>query len=212
MTEQITIHQAMTKVMADVGAIGKNRRADQRMGGYAFRGIDDLYNALHDKLAAHGVFFAPEVLETEESHYSTSGGANMRLVRVTVRYTFYGPAGDSISAVTIGEAADTGDKAANKAMTAALKYLLFQVFCIATEDNEDADSQSPQLGNRQPDPEPQYPKLTNRLKAKAYEVAGEDEERAREIFTEAVGDTPIVPDTVDALEAEIVKRGQEAAA
>jgi hypothetical protein len=141
----IPIHQAMTAVMRDVGAIGKNRKADPKMGGYAFRGIDDLYNALHDKLAAHGVFFVPEVLDTVESTYETGGGTTMRLVRVTVRYRFHGPSGDHIEATTVGEAADTGDKAANKAMTAALKYLLFQVFCIPVEGNEDADAEHHEL-------------------------------------------------------------------
>lgn len=153
MSDQPSIYEAMNAVMKDVGAIGKNRKADPKMGGYAFRGIDDLYNALHDKLATHGVFFVPEVLDTAESEYRTSGGATMRLVRVTVRYRFFGPAGDHVEAVTIGEAADTGDKAANKAMTAALKYLLFQVFCIATEDNEDADATAPELGARQTAPD-----------------------------------------------------------
>ncbi len=152
MSDQPTVYESMNAVMRDVGAIGKNRKADPKMGGYAFRGIDDLYNALHGRLAEHGVFFVPEVLDTAESNYQTSGGATMRLVRVTVRYRFYGPAGDHVEAVTVGEAADTGDKAANKAMTAALKYLLFQVFCIATEDNEDADATSPELGGRQSPP------------------------------------------------------------
>jgi len=148
----VTVHQAMTAVMRDLGAIGKNRKADPKMGGYAFRGIDDLYNALHDKLAAHGVFFVPEVLDVVESDYKTSGGATMRLVRLTVKYRFYGPDGNCIEATTVGEAADTADKAANKAMTAGLKYLLFQVFCIATEDNEDADAGTPDLGQRIAEP------------------------------------------------------------
>lgn len=165
----IKVHEALTLVMRDVGAIGKNRQADQRMGGYAFRGIDDLYNALHGPLVDHGVFFVPEVLDEQESSYQTSGGATMRLVRVRVRYRFYGPDGEHIEAVTTGEAADTGDKAANKAMTAALKYLLFQVLCIPTEDIEDADAAAPDLSggrSRPAQPPPEHPVTTirNRIK------------------------------------------------
>ena len=38
-----------------------------------------------------------------------------------------------------GEAMDRGDKATNKAMTAAYKYALFEAFCIPTEGSDDAD-------------------------------------------------------------------------
>lgn len=145
----VTVYQALTNVLADVGAIPKNRSVDKRMGGYSFRGIDDLYDALHGPLAKHGVLIVPEVLDRDDETYTTSGGTDMRLCKLLVRYRFYGPAGDHIEAVTVGEAADAGDKAANKAMTAALKYLLFQVLCIPVEGNEDADASSPQLTDTQ---------------------------------------------------------------
>jgi D-mannonate dehydratase len=35
---------------------------------------------------------------------------------------------------------DSGDKASNKAMSAAYKYAAFQAFCIPTEGDNDADS------------------------------------------------------------------------
>ena len=38
-----------------------------------------------------------------------------------------------------GEAMDSGDKATNKAMSAAYKYAAFQAFCIPTEGDNDAD-------------------------------------------------------------------------
>jgi hypothetical protein len=43
--------------------------------------------------------------------------------------------------VVEGEAMDSGDKSCNKAMSAAQKYVFFQVFCIATEDG-DKDTES----------------------------------------------------------------------
>jgi hypothetical protein len=41
---------------------------------------------------------------------------------------------------TYGEAMDSGDKATNKAMSAAYKYAAFQTFCIPTEGDNDADA------------------------------------------------------------------------
>jgi hypothetical protein len=44
--------------------------------------------------------------------------------------------------VVFGEAMDSGDKATNKAMSAAYKYACLQVFCIPTEGDNDADGSS----------------------------------------------------------------------
>ena len=41
----------------------------------------------------------------------------------------------------VGEAMDSADKATNKALSAAYKYACFQVFCIPTEGDNDADGQ-----------------------------------------------------------------------
>ena len=41
---------------------------------------------------------------------------------------------------TYGEAMDSGDKATNKAMSAAYKYAAMQAFCIPTEGDNDADA------------------------------------------------------------------------
>ena len=41
---------------------------------------------------------------------------------------------------TFGEAMDSGDKATNKAMSAAYKYACFQAFSIPTESDNDADA------------------------------------------------------------------------
>ena len=38
---------------------------------------------------------------------------------------------------------DSGDKATNKAMAIAMKYALFQVFCIPTDEMKDPDAETP---------------------------------------------------------------------
>nr|MDQ3012540.1 ERF family protein [Acidobacteriota bacterium] len=64
---------------------------------------------------------------------------------LAIAYTFYAPDGSNIRAVVVGEAMDSGDKSSNKAMSAALKYALLQIFCVPTEANEDADAQSHEI-------------------------------------------------------------------
>jgi hypothetical protein len=40
---------------------------------------------------------------------------------------------------------DSGDKATNKAMSAAYKYMAMQLFCIPTEGDNDADSSTHEI-------------------------------------------------------------------
>jgi hypothetical protein len=55
--------------------------------------------------------------------------------------------GSTTLAQMFGEAMDSGDKATNKAMSAAYKYMAMQVFCIPTEGDNDADAHAPQLAS-----------------------------------------------------------------
>jgi hypothetical protein len=47
---------------------------------------------------------------------------------------------------------DSGDKATNKAMSAAYKYAAFQAFSIPTEGDNDADAHTHQVSTRQEKP------------------------------------------------------------
>lgn len=150
-----TIHQAMSAVMGSIGAVGKDRRNEHFK--YQFRGIDDVLNAVHHALVKHGVFYMPEVLDTE---YGIAG--KQRVATLRVKYRFYGPAGDSVEAITVAEGMDSGDKAPNKAMSAALKYALIQVFAIPTEDQADTDREAPDTTEAPtPTPPPSKPAERN---------------------------------------------------
>ena len=146
------IYKAIIGVMADINAIGKDRRNQQQ--GFAYRGIDDVMNELHTALAKNKVFVVPEVLNEERSTGKTRNGGDLFYTRLKIRFTFYTDDGSSVAAVVIGEAMDSGDKASNKALSIGLKYAMLQVFCIPTEDEKDPDAQSPQpqAGSMKPAP------------------------------------------------------------
>ena len=136
------IYKKIIEVMADINAIGKDRRNQQQ--GFQFRGIDDVRNELHSSLAKCGVFVVPQVLDEARSTGKTKSGGDMFYTRLKIKFTFYAEDGSFIESVVIGEAMDTGDKASNKALSVGLKYALLQVFCIPTEDEKDPDAVSPQ--------------------------------------------------------------------
>ena len=136
------IFKKIIEVMADINAIGKDRRNQQQ--GFQFRGIDDVMNELHSSLAKCGVFVLPKVLEETRTTGKTSRGGDMFYTRLKINFGFYAEDGSHVDAVVIGEAMDTGDKASNKALSIGLKYAMLQVFCIPTEDEKDPDAVSPQ--------------------------------------------------------------------
>lgn len=139
----------MNKVMADIGAIGKNQKNVAQ--GFKFRGIDDFVNALYPALTKHGVFMTPRcVSERNELKDVTRSNGKQGVdkhVTIMMEYDFYAEDG---SKVTVGpipaEGLDSGDKATNKALSAALKYALIQTFSIPTEDMAEADLDSPEIG------------------------------------------------------------------
>ena len=137
------IHKGIVAIMGDVGPIAKLHQNAQQ--GYKFRGIDDVYNALHPILVKHGVYCIPEVLGREVQERASKGGGTLFCTRVDVRFTLVcAEDGSSVSGTVVGEAMDTGDKSSNKAMSAAMKYFFFQVFCIPTEGDNDADARTHQ--------------------------------------------------------------------
>lgn len=140
MAEQI--YKAICDVMADIGAVGKN--SYNSMQKFNFRGIDAVMNAIYPALCRHNVFVVPEILEQIREERQSRQGGNLIYSICKIKYTFYTADGSSVSAVTIGEGMDSGDKATNKAMAIALKYAFFQVFCIPTEEMDDPDAESPE--------------------------------------------------------------------
>jgi len=136
------IYKKMIDVLKDVETIGKNKKNTQQ--NYSFRGIDDMYNALHGLFAKHEIFITSEVLsEKREERASKSGGVLLWVI-LDVKFTFYATDGSSVYSITKGEAMDSGDKASNKAMSTALKYTLMQTFLIPTEEKLDTEYENPE--------------------------------------------------------------------
>lgn len=134
----MNIFESITAIMRDIPAIGKEKKNQQQ--GFMYRGIDDVMNALQPILSKYHVFVVPEILEQTREERKTSKGNSILYSLLKIRYTFFAEDGTSVSAVVLGEGMDSGDKASNKAMSVGMKYALFQVFCIPTEETKDLDA------------------------------------------------------------------------
>jgi len=142
------IYAKIAEVLSSIGSISKDQRNQAQ--NYSFRGIDDVYNALHPRLASAKIFWVPEVLESTHDVFESINdrGITKRQIRVRlkVKYTLYAEDGSNVTTVVEGEGIDSSDKATNKALSAALKYMVMQIFCIPTEDMIDADAETPEVG------------------------------------------------------------------
>lgn len=141
MAEKKNIFETINAVMEEIGAVGKNSRNEKQK--YMYRGVDDVMNALNPAFTKHKLFMVPEVVSQKREERQTANEKNLIYSVLSVKYTFYAEDGSSIYTIVPGEGMDSGDKASNKAMSAAFKYACFQVFCIATEEMKDPDAETP---------------------------------------------------------------------
>lgn len=138
------VYHAILGVMQELGTAGITKDRKNSQQGYSFRGIDDVYNALSPLLAKHKLLVLPRMLERNVVERESKSGGALFYVTVKAEFDFISPVDRSKHVVgpMYGEAMDSGDKATNKAMSAAYKYAAMQAFCIPTEGNNDADAQT----------------------------------------------------------------------
>ena len=156
------IYKAINKVQSDLAQIGITKDKRNAAQGYNFRGIDDVYNVISPLLAKHGLCILPRVLSREVTERQTAKGGMMFYVAVEVEFDFVSANDGSKHTVkTFGEAMDSGDKATNKAMSAAYKYAAFQAFAIPTEGDNDADAHTHEVVQHRAVPTAQAPVKLN---------------------------------------------------
>ena len=147
----MSVYKAINLVQKDLCEDGITKNQKNVTQGYNFRGIDDVYNALSPLLAKHGLCILPRVLSRTVVEHQTAKGGTLFYVTVEMEFDFVcAEDGSRHTVKTYGEAMDSGDKATNKAMSAAYKYAAFQAFAIPTEGDNDADSQTHQPSSKKP--------------------------------------------------------------
>lgn len=136
----VPVHVAIARAMRDLGKIAKADRFDGgNAGKFNFRGVDRVVNAVAPVLRKHGLIVIPQVEKVEYRDVPRANGGRSHECVVTVAWEWVGPKGDGLTAVTIGEALDTADKATSKAQAVAWRTCLIQMLAIPTGD-PDPDS------------------------------------------------------------------------
>lgn len=150
MAETEHVYKAWAAVSAELSTIGVGKDGFNDQQRYRFRAIDDVFDALSPAMAKHKLMVVVRVEDCALSDAGkTSKGTAQTRALVTAHYTLVsGVDGSTVEGFVFrGEGVDSGDKAVNKAMSAAYKYFAFQTFTIPLRGAmADGDNDSPEAG------------------------------------------------------------------
>lgn len=132
------IHKKILAVMHDIKAIAKTQKsvggsnsdtntADAKKESFAFRGVEEVYNALQPLFQTHGIFCTTEIL----SHSTNGLGKTL----VEAKFSFFCEDGSSVCSTTRGEVIDRTDKGTTSALSIAHRIALTQMFLIPTDSD-----------------------------------------------------------------------------
>lgn len=184
---------AVQKALSERG-IGKERK-NQQGAGYNFRGIDDVYNAVTPLLVKHGLCVIPRVVSQKTTDRVSNKGSILIYATVEVEFDFVSVLDGSHHLVkTYGEAMDSGDKATNKAMSAAYKYAAIMTFGIPTEGDNDTENHTHELA-AEPESDP-------RIKDAAMHLMGLDDEAMLLYWSELGKNKPFAAAVYKAMDKE----------
>lgn len=139
----LDVVEAWRRVLRDMPAVQKAERGQL---SYSFRSIEQFTAHASVLCARHGCIVIPLGVKME---YVETGRTEKGAITIEARGKFnwriYGPGGreDYIEATTFGQGRDSSDKGANKAATAAFKYLLMPALMIS-DAKEDPDFTRPE--------------------------------------------------------------------
>lgn len=186
---------AVSRDLSELG-IGKDNRNKEQ--GFNFRGIDQVLFALSPLLVKHGLVILPRVVERNVTEFTTKRGSVMRAVSINVDYGILhvdaNPTTEGVMVRFPGEAMDSGDKATNKALSAAYKYMAIQTFCIPVNAASvpDADAENPVSDYEHP--------IRGSTRRQAEQTARES----------AISAEPAISADVEALDAEYIREESKA--
>jgi hypothetical protein len=186
----LAVYTAINEITAELAVEGISKDRVNQAQHYQFRGVDDVYEALAGKLAAHKLCILPRVLKRESVEKTMKSGAVMFYTFVDVAFDFVSAIdGSHHTVVMAGEASDSGDKSCKKALSAAYSYMCFETFCIPTEGENDSENEKPGEGQAAAIPAPMVPttiktdtEVHERLRKVLAAYCGDDENAKKELL------------------------------
>ena len=151
-TQQLNLYQKLAKITGEIGVIAKDGNNQQQK--YKYIEYETIAGKFRELFSKYGVVLIPSMVNQERSAITTSRGSSGVSTVCHFEFTVVNAdkPDDRFVVKWQGEAADYGDKATNKAATAAVKYYLMRQFNISSKGDEDPDSQTPEVAQKQQKP------------------------------------------------------------
>jgi len=135
----MSVASKLVAVMGLVTNLSKDGVMDARAGGYSYLSEEKTTSAMHEAFEKVGLAIMPVRWDKlDERDDTTAGGTILHNVQLLGTFVLIDKDdGDKVEVQAVGEGRDAGDKACNKAMTAAYKYVLWQSCMISRGDDPD---------------------------------------------------------------------------
>ncbi len=149
-TPASTVASKLVLCMEDIGQLSKDGRISGGNVSYRYLSEEKITGALQDAMVKHKLTVRPINIqsldipqEVKRTVKPTGEVIEAPIARVRLLNTYEwrdAESGDTLTVQSIGEGMDAGDKATNKAMTAAYKYMVRHTLAISTGDDGDAQA------------------------------------------------------------------------
>jgi len=132
------------KIATIVGSIGDiEPDGYNKFHNYHYFSDEQISGLFRQRFADAGIILVPDVEAFDIREFTTGGGKPSFLTTLHVRWSLLDADSDeTITARTVGQGDDPGDKGSNKAMTGAFKYLLIKLAQIGGEGDAEADEKA----------------------------------------------------------------------
>jgi hypothetical protein len=141
------ILKALDAVNQELQSIAKN----QQGYGYKFRGIDQVFQHLSPLFKKHKILTRREVVSATRSVRTNAKGKEIVEVELLCNYIFTSLVDGSeftTQGYNEGQDCSGGDKAASMATSNSYKYVIFEMFNIATNEQKDSDQVTAKEANK----------------------------------------------------------------
>ena len=154
MAENVNIYSALAKCQSECKLAGKSGK--NTFDGYTYAMLEDYIEVIRKPMSENGLSLTVSVKTIERLPCrKTQSGKEEQVVQVCLQGTLSHESEEQIVAEVYGEGQDRSDKAIYKAITGGKKYLIADLFNIATSDDPEGSSDherdnSPQIAGKAP--------------------------------------------------------------
>lgn len=133
----LNLYEKLALVSERVGALGKDLKAPDKIGGFKYRGTDQIEDALRPQFIHCRLVAIPSIAEHDTVQH---GKMLIMTANVSVEFVNLDNLDERYVVTTVAQGMDTGDKAAGKVLAYGTKNIYLSVFHLKGQPDNEADA------------------------------------------------------------------------